>query len=306
MNRREFLKKTAANTAGLMVLGSMSRIIAPLTVHAAQNSEPTLAVASGKDYTKLAGDVLAPLGGISAFVKPGSKVIVKPNMGWNRTPEQAANTHPEIVLAIVQLAVAAGAAKVTVFDRTCNEERLCYDRSGIKPALDKLNLPQVTCDFMDNRRFKTVPIPKGQSITEWEFYQDVLDADCYINVPVAKQHGLTKLSLGFKNIMGVIGGVRGKLHHAIGQRLADLHTVFMPHLTIIDATRMLLRNGPQGGNLEDVKIQDMLVASTDMVATDAYVSTLFGFLPEDLDTTIAAYKAGLGQMALDKMKIITV
>ena len=114
------------------------------------------------------------------------------------------------------------------------------------------------CEFINKRKFVPVKIVKGVSITEWEFYKDALDADCYINVPVAKRHGLSRLSLGMKNVMGVIGGKRGEIHQSIGQRFADLNTVIRPKLTVIDATRILLRHGPQGGDLDDVKILDTL------------------------------------------------
>ncbi len=133
----------------------------------------------------------------------------------------------------------------------------------------------------------------------------MLTADCYINVPVAKHHGLSRLSLGLKNVMGVIGGNRGKLHHNLGQELADLATVIRPTLTVIDATRLLLRNGPQGGRVEDVKIADTVIASADAVAADAYATTLFGLKPEEIDSTVAAYRMGLGEMDLQRLTVRT-
>jgi uncharacterized protein (DUF362 family) len=305
MNRRELIKSSASLAAGSAVFGQIGHIMLPVSGHG-QAVKSRLAVVSGTDYSKLPGMAIDALGGIKTFVREGFRVVVKPNMGWNRTPDLAANTHPEIVQSIVKLALEAGARSVSVFDRTCNEERLCYNRSGIKPSIDSLKNPRATCDFIDNRKFVETEITNGKSIQRWDFYKDVLDADLYINVPVAKQHGLTKLSLGLKNVMGIIGGSRGKIHHAIGQRVADLNLVVRPSLTIVDATRMLLRNGPAGGNLKDVKINNMLVASTDIVAADAFVSTLFGYQPEDLDTTVAAWKAGLGEMNLDKVDIVRV
>ncbi|MBN1357107.1 DUF362 domain-containing protein [bacterium] len=305
MNRRDFIRKSICVTAGSIAAGKASRLI-QTPVSAFPDSTPVLVVATGTDYPGLVTDALGPLGGMGAFVKPGYRVVVKPNIGWNRAPEYAANTHPEIVRAVVEQVLKAGASRVAVFDRTCNEERLCYHQSGIKAAIETLKDSRVSCDYIDNRKFVEVDIPMGKSIQKWEFYREALEADLYINVPVAKQHGLTKLSLGLKNVMGVLGGSRGKIHHAIGQRLADLNTIIRPDLTIIDATRMLLRNGPAGGNLEDVRIRNTLTASADIVASDAYVSTLFGYQPEDLDTTVAAHRSGLGEMQLDRIKIVTV
>jgi uncharacterized protein (DUF362 family) len=151
-----------------------------------------------------------------------------------------------------------------------------------------------------------VKIEKGKVIQEFQFYKDALEAecDCYINVPIAKHHVLSKLTLGLKNIMGVLGGNRGAIHAKLPQSLADLNLVVRPKLTIIDATRILLRNGPSGGNLKDVKVLDTLIASADTVAADAYATTLFGMKPSDLGSTVAAAKLGLGEMDLSKVKVI--
>ena len=104
--------------------------------------------------------------------------------------------------------------------------------------------------------------------------------------------------------MGVLGGNRGQMHQNIGQKLADLATVVKPKLTVIDATRILLRNGPQGGDIADVKILDTVIASADPVACDAYATTLFDLQPGEISSTVAAYKLGLGEMDLAKMRII--
>ena len=161
-------------------------------------------------------------------------------------------------------------------------------------------------EHIDSRKFVPVNIKKGESLKRWEIYRDALEADCYINVPVAKNHGLSGLTLGLKNSMGVIGGNRGSLHFDLGQKLADLATVLRPTLTVVDATRMLMRNGPQGGRTSDVKVADTLIVTRDMVAADAYATTLFGMQPEDIDSTVEAARMGLGVMDLNKMQISTV
>lgn len=301
MDRRKFLKDVFLWTAGISV--SIPHISIP-EVFAGQIPNPAIAVARGKDYEALVERVLSSLGGMGSFVRPGDKVVVKPNIGWDRSPQQAANTHPLVVKALVEQALAAGASTVLVFDRTCNEERRCYNNSGIIDALKSLKNKRVKYDYIDNRKFVPVDIKKGKSLTRWEIYRDALEADSYINVPVAKHHGLSRLTLGLKNSMGIIGGRRGQLHHDLGQKLADLATVIKPQLTVIDATRILLRNGPQGGDLDDVKVNDTLIASTDPVAADAYATTLFGLEPQDIESTVAAYKMGLGEMDIKKMRII--
>ncbi|MEA3469031.1 MAG: DUF362 domain-containing protein [Thermodesulfobacteriota bacterium] len=301
MDRRNFLKQVAVWSSGVLLAEPVFRITPDLL--ASETVSPLLSIGTGKDYTSLVSSVLQPLGGIAAFVKPGDQVVVKPNIGWDRRPEQGANTHPEIVRAVVELAIQAGAKTVMVFDRTCNEKRRCYVNSGIQSALESIGNKKVQCSHVDKRKFIPVTIEKGKSINKWSFYKDALQADCYINIPVAKHHSLAQLTLGLKNTMGVIGGNRGKIHGNMGQNLADLNTVIRADLTIIDATRILLRNGPQGGNIKDVKVLDTILASPDPVAADAYATTLFGIKPEQIDSTRAAAAMGLGEMDLKKMDI---
>jgi uncharacterized protein (DUF362 family) len=301
MDRREFLKQVAGWTAGLSLT---SPLVSVLPKTAAASSPPLLSLAEGSDIPALVSKVLSPLGGMGGFVRKGDRVVVKPNIGWDRTPEQGANTHPDVVKAVVRSALDAGAGQVLVFDRTVNEERRCYVNSGIKAAVESLGDRRAQCLFVDSRKFVPVRIARGKSIQEWEFYRDALEADAYINLPVAKQHGSSGLTLGLKNIMGVIGGSRGRIHFNLGQRIADLNLVLRPKLTLLDATRILLRNGPQGGDLKDVKTLNTLVASSDTVAVDAYATTFFGLKPEEVESTKAANQLGLGEMDLKKIKVV--
>jgi len=303
MNRRKFLQDVGLWSAGFLLSPPIFNITPGLFASAKKTK---LVVAEGINYDALVENLLRPLGGISTFVKPGKSVVIKPNMGWDRSPDQAANTHPLIVRSLAELALEAGASKVMVFDRPCNEERRCHHNSGIRPELEKIKDKRLKCVYIDDRKFIPVTIKRGQSLKKWSFYKDALEADCYINVPIAKHHALAGLTLGLKNIMGVIGGSRGEIHKNMGQNLADLNTVINPELTIIDATRILLRNGPSGGNLKDVKKMDLLIASSDTVAADAYATTLFNLKPEEIGSTVAAYRSGLGEMNLSKMDIIKV
>jgi uncharacterized protein (DUF362 family) len=248
---------------------------------AAEKASPLLSHVTGKNYHELVARVLEPLGGIGKFVKTGDNVVIKPNMAWDRSPDQAANTHPLVVKALVEQSLDAGAKKIMVFDRTCNEERRCYVNSGIQEALKTVRDNRLKFYHPDSRKFVPVNIERGKAVRKLEIYKDALEADTYINVPVAKHHSLSRLTL----------------------KLADLATVVRPKLTVIDATRILLRNGPQGGNIDDVKILDTIIASADPVACDAYATTLFDMQPEDINSTVAAYKLGLGEMDLARMRI---
>jgi uncharacterized protein (DUF362 family) len=303
LDRRTFLKQVAAYSAGAAIAAPLFTIP---SAFAQRGGQSVVVVGRGKDYPALVASVLARLGGMSHFVKPGQKVVIKPNIGWDRKPEQGANTHPQVVQALVKLALDQKAGQVLVFDRTCNDARRCYNNSGILEAVESIKDDRARCVYIDDKKFVPVQISNGKALTEWPIYKDALEADVYINVPVAKHHGLSKLTLGLKNIMGVIGGSRGKIHQEIAQKLADLNTVIRPALTVIDATRILVRGGPQGGNLADVKQLDTLIASTDPVAADAYATTLFGMKPQDLPSTVAAHAMGLGEMDLAKVRIVEV
>ncbi|MCL7486666.1 MAG: DUF362 domain-containing protein [Desulfobulbaceae bacterium] len=291
MNRREFIRDVLLWSAGLTL--SIPRLT--ITESFAASGPSLLAVEKGPDHVQLVRRVLASLGGMKNFVRPGDRVVVKPNIGWDRSPEQAANTNPVVVKALVEEALEAGASRVLVFDRTCNEERRCYTNSGIADAVQSLNNKKARVEYIDNRKFVPVEIKRGKSLTTMEIYKDALDADRYINVPIAKHHGLSGLTLGLKNSMGVIGGRRGMMHFNIGQKLADLATVVQPTLTVIDATKILMANGPQGGDLKDVQIADTILASTDPVAADAYATTLFDMRPDEIESRLRRTKWDSGK-----------
>lgn len=294
MDRRTFIK-----TTGSAVL------LAPVLIREAlaAREQSLVAVAEGTDYAAITRKAINALGGMKRFVKVGDVVVVKPNMGWDRSSEFAANTHPLVVRAVVEECLAAGAKKVKVFDHTCNDARRCYVNSGIEGALK--GMKNVECKQIEPERFRKVTL-NGKFLKEWELYDEVLSANVYINVPVAKHHGLSKLTLGLKNVMGVMGGNRGFIHRNLDVALADVNAHVKSHLTIIDATRILTAHGPQGGNIADVKVLNKVIASTDTVAADAYATTLFGMKPADIQVTVTAYKRGLGEMNLDKIKVVKV
>ena len=294
MDRRSFLK--AASAASILIPVIVKDVLAAKEL-------PLVSVAEGTDYKAITKKAINAVGGMGRFVKAGDVVVVKPNMGWDRSTEFAANTHPLVVRAVVEECLAAGAKKVKVFDRTCNDARRCYVNSGIEGALK--GMKGVECKHIEQERFKKVVL-NGKFLKEWELYDEALLADVYINVPVAKHHGLSKLTLGLKNIMGVMGGNRGYIHRSIDVALADINAHLKSQLTVIDATRILTAHGPQGGNIADVKILHKVIASTDIVAADAVATTLFGLKPSDIPVTVAAYRRGLGEMNLERIKLVRV
>jgi len=294
MDRRSFLKTATAAT-----------LISPVLLKEAlaAKDRSLVAVAEGKDCVAITRKAVNAVGGMKRFVKAGDIVVVKPNIGWDRSAEHAANTHPLVVRTLVEECLAAGAKKVKVFDFTCNDSRRCYVNSGIEGAL--AGMRNVECKHIEPERFRNVLL-NGHFLKEWELYDEALSADVLINAPVAKHHGLTRLSLGLKNIMGIMGGKRGYIHRSIDLALADVNAHVKSHLTVIDATRILTAHGPQGGNLADVKVTNKVIASTDIVAADAFASTLFGLKPADIPVIVAAHQRGLGEMNLGRIKVVRV
>lgn len=299
MNRRDFIAKSIRSTIALGGLGLIDQIIAPL---AAQTSQATsqLAVAKNGKPVEMTRFVIQALGGMNQFVKKGQTVLIKPNIGWDRTPEQAANTNPEVVAELVKMCYEVGAKKVWVLDRTCNEAKRCYLHSGIEEHAKNAGA-QVR--HIMNQRFKTITIPNALALDSWPIYQDVLEADVLINVPVAKHHSMSQLSLGLKNLMGIMGGNRGKIHTDFDQKIIDFNKVVVPKLTVMDAYRTLMRNGPQGGNLADVRLTAQVIAGTDRVAVDSYTASLFDFKPTQLEWLSLAAQQGLGVADLSRIKI---
>src|SRR5512143_1269687 len=297
MDRRDFLKAAAVLGAGAAV---MPRFIGEAF---AGDDVPLVVMAKGASPRKLARAAVGGLGGTSAFVKKGDKVVVKPNIGWDRTVEQAANTHPDLVAEVVLMCLEAGASKVMVFDRTCNDARRCYTNSGIAQALEGIRDSRLTVSYIDERKFKKVDIPDGKMIKAWSVYEDVLDSDKFINMPIAKHHSAAVLTLGMKNVMGVIGSNRAVLHKQIHEYLPDLNRAVRSHLTIVDATRVLIANGPQGGRLEDVRVMDTVIAGRDIVSVDSVACTLFGKTPKEVRYVQLAQDAGLGVADIERIKV---
>ncbi|KAF0178164.1 MAG: cytoplasmic protein [Nitrospirae bacterium] len=294
MNRRDFLKLTALTS--LSVAAGFDTFTG-----AAFGAAPAydLAVASGPSPSRITAAAIDALGGMKSFIQRGDIVVVKPNIGWDRTPEYAANTNPEVVSTIVRLCLEAGAKKVKVFDRPVNDPRRCYVQSGISDAVKAAG---GELSFIDERKFRDVKI-NGSVLKSWPLYAELIEADKVINVPIAKHHGLSKLTLGMKNWMGVMGGSRASIHQKLDESLVDLSMAIKPTLVVVDAVRILTANGPQGGNLKDVKKLDTVVAGVNQVAVDAYAATLFGMKSSDLGYVRIASQKGFGPMDTAKMKI---
>jgi len=306
MKRREFLKKTGQAMAlaaitggtGLLFHNRQTTQYRPVISRKSgfdvspDSSLPKVTLARRDDPRMALQAALEGIGGIGRFVKSGERVTIKPNIGWDRTPAQAANTHPDLVAEMVRLCLGAGAAEVIVTDISCNDPRRCFLRSGIRDAAEqagaKVILP-VDEDYIE------VDIG-GQVLTRWPVLKYFVQTDRLINMPIVKQHSLTRCTIGLKNLFGIIGGRRNQLHQQIDQSLVDLATFCKSTLTVVDATRVLFRDGPTGGSLDDVAIENTVMCSTDPVAADSRAAEFLGLTGDKVEHIVLAGQAGLGQI----------
>jgi uncharacterized protein (DUF362 family) len=261
---------------------------------------PHLVVVKGGEPRELVQRAFDDLGGIRRFVSRQDVVVLKPNIAWDRTPEQAANTNPDLVAEVVRQCWQAGAKRVIVTDVSCNEPRRCFHRSGIQAAARAEGAEVI---LPDPELFREVDMG-GVVLKSWPVFTPFLEADKIFNLPIAKHHVLTGATLGMKNWYGILGGERNRLHQQIHQSLADLASFMLPTVTLMDCYRVLVRNGPTGGNLEDAVLKKTLVAGTDPVAIDAYVAKAYWNLDlAQLPYLQMATARGLGTVDFEKLAV---
>ena len=296
-----------AGAAGVWLSEHSFRPVPPLAEEARRDHRttadpqlPKMTVVQGGEPRALVQRALEDLGGIRRFVSRQDVVVLKPNIAWDRTPEQAANTNPEVVAEVVRQCWQAGAKRVIVTDVSCNEPRRCFQRSGIQAAARAEGAEVI---LPDPELYREVDLG-GVVLKSWPVFIPFLEADKIINLPIAKHHGLVGVTLGMKNWYGILGGERNRLHQQIHQSLADLANFMLPTVTLMDCYRILLRNGPTGGNLEDVAIKKTMVAGTDPVALDAYVAKAYWNLDaEHLPYLQMAAARGLGTVDFEKLQV---
>ncbi len=278
--------------AGRFRRGGAARGLRDLRV-ADEGGRPPLVVARGGGPGLIVRAAVAALGGMERFVKPGETVLVKPNMAWDRSPEQGANTHPEVVAEVVRLCLASGARRVIVSDNSIHDAERVAERSGIRAAVAAAKGELV---LGAGSRFEPTALG-GSVLSSWDVLSLLFEADRLVNVPVVKHHSLAHMTCGMKNHMGLIGGSRGRLHQEIHAAVVDLAAAFRPTLTVVDATRVMMRNGPTGGRLEDVAAVNAVAAGTDPVACDAWAARQLGLDPSEVGHVVLAEGRGLGRVA---------
>ena len=317
MKRRDFIRKSAAAAAvtgaaislpfGSKLLGSSSPIL-PVSPSPGLPVSPSpllpydLVAIKGGEADAMFDQAIAAMGGMQAFVKKGQKVVLKPNIGWDVTPERAGNTNPALVKRVIEHCLEAGAKEVYVFDNTCDKWDKCYASSGIEKAVKEAG-GKIAPGNTENY-YQEVQIPDGKKLKTAKVHELILDSDVFINMPILKSHSSSRLTICMKNLMGVVWD-RGYWHrNDLHQCIADYATyVKKPTLNIVDAYRVMMKNGPRGVSEADVTLMKSLIISPDIVAADTAATKMFGITPDDVPYIGIADSMGVGTMALDKLNV---
>lgn len=300
VTRRESIRKMLRISGGLALAGT-SPLVSPLAALAeAKRGFIVEGVGEAKGYSirTLTRNVFDAAGGINKFVSRGDVVVIKPNISWARKPKFAATTNPEVLSAVVELCQEAGSKKVRIADNTIHDARRCFALSGAGKIAKKTGADLV---YPRSSMMKDMNIQGNRLDGNWPVFVPLVEADKIINLPVAKSHSLSTLTLGMKSWIGGVDGNRWDLHQDIHETIVDLAQFFQPTVTLIDAIRIMTRNGPSGGSLSDVAVKNTLILSDDPVAADAGATRLFDLKPENIGFIRLGQKWGLGTYDVDKL-----
>ncbi len=300
MKRREFINssvKAGILGGAALSLGNFSSIF-PASLF---DTDYQLAAIKGAEPDTMFDEAIKAFGGMKNFVKKGQTVLVKPNIGWDTSPERAGCTNPKLVSRIIQHCFDAGAKNVYVFDHTCEYWKNCYSNSGIEKAAKDAKAKVVSGE--NESYYHDTTIKQGKKLKKALVHELLLESDVFINVPILKNHGSTDITIGMKNLMGVVWD-RGYWHaNDLNQCIADFASFRKPDLTVVDAYNVMKRNGPRGVSKDDVVTMKSLLVSTDAVAADAAAAKLFGKNPSDIDHIKIADAMKIGTMQLDALSI---
>lgn len=292
ISRRVFLAR--------LILGGTGAMCLPRMAFAAIASAPTLIIVHGTDIPRMLSVGMEKWGGWRSIIKPESRVVVKPNAAWASRPHEGGNTDPLLVEQCVAACLATGAARVVVPEKSCSPARKSFSMSGIADAVRRAGGKMYCPDKA--KYFRKVAIPNGISLKEAEVVADVLDCDCLINMPVAKQHGGSILTLSMKNWMGSVSNRSFWHRNNLHQCIADFSTRIRPTLIIMDATRILITNGPRGPG--KLAYPNQIIFGSDPVAVDAYSATLFNKQPFDIPYIKMAHEMKIGCGDLSRVNCV--
>lgn len=306
MDRRNFLKTLAVAGAALTVQHSEAMDVLAQTFTNAGGGKVDLVAVMGGEPEIMFRRAIAEMGGMKAFIKPGQKVVVKPNIGWDKIPALAGNTNPKLVAEIIKQCFAAGAKEVTVFDHTCDDWQKCYKNSGIEAAAKAAGAKVMPAHL--ESYYRTISLPQGKKMKSAKVHEAILDSDVWINVPILKNHGGANLTISMKNHMGIVWD-RGFFHqNDLQQCIADICTLQKKAvLNVVDAYRIMKTNGPRGRSASDVVLTKGLFISQDIVAVDTAAAKFFNQV-RDMPLDSVAHLANgqalkVGTMDLDRLNI---
>jgi len=296
MERRNFIKKSIGVSIA-MGFGINNGIAGNLSK---RNTYDMVAIKGG-EAEEMFKKGIASLGGMKSFVKKNQTVVIKPNIGWDTSPEKGADTNPKLVYQIVKQCYEAGAKKVYVFDNTCNNWQKCYKNSGIEDAVKNAGGLMVT--GKDEGLYQEVELKNTKILSKAKIHELILSSDVFINVPVLKNHSSTTVSCAMKNLMGTVWD-RGFFHkNGLSQCIAEWPTYRKPDLNIVDAYRVMKTNGPRGISPDDCITMKAQLISTDIIAVDTAAVQLFGMNPADITYLSKGQSNGLGTMDLKSLNI---
>ncbi|MDH6308610.1 uncharacterized protein (DUF362 family) [Dysgonomonas sp. PFB1-18] len=307
MDRRKFLRAIAITGAAATVKASGGMDILAQTVNSTQTGKKVDIVAvMGGEPDVMFRRAITEMGGMGKFIKAGQKVVVKPNIGWDKTPELAGNTNPKLVTEVIRQCLSAGAKEVTVFDHTCDDWIKCYKNSGIEAAAKAAGAKVVPAH--EESYYKEVSLPKGVKLKSAKIHEAIVNCDVWINLPILKHHGGANLTMSMKNYMGIIWDRRIFHRTDLQQCIADICTYTKkPVLNIVDAYRVVKTNGPQGRSTADVVNPKGLFISQDIVAVDTAAAKFFNQIREMPLEHVGHLANGqslkLGTMDIDKLNI---
>ncbi|MCX6244591.1 MAG: DUF362 domain-containing protein [Bacteroidetes bacterium] len=304
MDRREFFKKsllTGVAAGAAMTLGDYEKLFAGNVPPPGKPGSFDLVAVKDGEPVAMFDKAIESFGGMKAFVKKGQTIVVKPNIGWDTSPERGANTNPDLVKRIIEQCFGAGAKTVYVFDNTCDNWSKCYENSGIQKAVKDAGGKIVPANTEGN--YQEVDVKDGKRLKKTKVHELILSSDVFINVPVLKSHSSSSITASMKNHMGIVWD-RGYWHrNNLNQCIADFAAYRKPDLNIVDAYRVLSKRGPRGVSVEDVVMMKSLVLSRDIVAADAAAAKIFGIEPDTVPYIKLAHEAGVGNMDLTKLSI---
>jgi len=304
MERRDFLKTSVALGISALTFNKLSAALTNNEILV--ESAPDMVAVMGGEPAEMLQRALKEMGGIEKYVKKGQQVVIKPNIGWDKKPEFAANTNPDLVGELVKQCLQAGAKKVTVFDHTCDNWQRCYTNSGIKQAVEAAG--GIMLPANDSSYYKKISLPRAVQLKKTTIHQALLEADVWFNVPVLKHHGGAKMSIAMKNYMGIVHDRMFFHSHDLQQCIADVCTwQKKPALNIIDAYRCMRKHGPQGRSVSDTSLLKALIVSPNIVAADTAAIGLFNQVEkmniDDVGHIAKGEIAKLGTQQLDKLNI---